>query len=106
MTDTLPSRPLGARSSTHLYRRWDAADALPGPGPAGRAFPLLFVGYPIWWLLGIAAVLPLAVAAVMALDLSRRRTIPVPRGWTLWCLFLVWVLLGALLLGADAPSAV
>jgi hypothetical protein len=106
MTDTLPARSLGGRPTTRLHRRQPADEEVPGAGHAGRALTWLFVGYPIWWLLGIASVLPLAVAGVMALDLSRRRTIVVPRGWTLWCLFLVWVMLGALLLGVDAPGAV
>jgi hypothetical protein len=70
------------------------------------AFTALFLGYPLWWLLGVAAGLPLIVAGVMGLDLSRRRSIAVPPGWMLWMLFLAWMGLGVLLLGSDAPGAV
>jgi hypothetical protein len=104
MTDTLPARRPSA--GPRPQRRTASEEELSSPSTAGRAFTILFVGYPVWWLLGVASVLPLAVAAVMALDLSRRRTIVVPRGWSVWCLFLAWVLLGALLLGVDAPGAV
>jgi|tagenome__1003787_1003787.scaffolds.fasta_scaffold20966601_2 hypothetical protein len=106
MTDTLPARPARATSATRPHHGHAPVDELEVPSSAGRAFTWLFVGYPLWWLLGVASVLPLAVAGVMALDLSRRRTILVPRGWSVWCLFLVWVLLGAFLLGVDAPGAV
>src|SRR5215211_4102812 len=70
------------------------------------AFTALFLGYPLWWLLGVAAGLPLIVAGIMGLDLSRRRSIAVPPGWMLWMLFLAWMGLGVLLLGSDAPGAV
>src|SRR5919112_3560017 len=73
---------------------------------SARAFTALFMGYPLWWLLGIASVFPLAVAGVMAVDLSRRGRIAVPRGWMVWLLFLTWVGLGVLLLNSDAPGAV
>jgi hypothetical protein len=76
------------------------------PSSAVRAFTALFIGYPVWWLLGIASVLPLLIAGVLALDLSRRPRVVVPRGWIVWLLFLGWVALGALVLGSDAPGAV
>lgn len=102
MTQTLSApRPTGA--GPHPL---PADDQEEGRSPSARAFTALFLGYPIWWLLGIASVLPLAVAGVMALDLSRRRTVVVPRGWLLWVLFLAWVSLGVLLLGSNAPGAV
>ena len=85
-----------------------------GPAPArGRGswpahWPLtaLLLGYPLWWVLGIDSLLPLLLAAPMAAQLWRRRTLRLPAGFGFWVLFLVWVLLGVVLLWADAPGAV
>ncbi|QYJ04215.1 hypothetical protein KUV85_00610 [Nocardioides panacisoli] len=68
---------------------------------------LLTVGLPVWWVLGIQAFLPLALAAGMAWYLMRRDTrVHVPPAAAWWLLFLVWVVLGCALLWSDAPGAV
>lgn len=64
------------------------------------------VGLPVWWLLGLASVVPLLVAVVLLLDLRRRRRVLVPSGFGWWLLFLAWVLLGVGTLWAAAPGAV
>ncbi len=63
------------------------------------------VGLPVWWVLGLASVVPLLVAVVLALDLWRRRRVIVPPGFGWWLLFLAWVLLGIGTLWAAAPGA-
>ncbi|CAM3363167.1 hypothetical protein NODU109028_13640 [Nocardioides dubius] len=69
-------------------------------------FALIFLGFPVWWALGVTALFPLAVAAVLAVHLLRRREpIHLPPGATLWLLFLGWVALGVFVLGVDAPGA-
>ena len=64
------------------------------------------IGLPLWWVLGLAEVAPIALAVPMAVQLLRRRTIHLPGGFGWWLLFLGWVLLGVVLLWVDAPGAV
>lgn len=63
-------------------------------------------GLPVWWLLGFASIVPLALAVPLAWDLRRRRRVSLPpyAGW--WLLFLIWVTLGIGTLWAAAPGAV
>ncbi|MBR7743689.1 hypothetical protein KC207_10350 [Phycicoccus sp. BSK3Z-2] len=63
-------------------------------------------GYPLWWLLGVAAVVPLLAALVMLRQLWRTSPVVLPRGATWWLLFLVWVVIGVATLWVDAPDAV
>ncbi len=72
----------------------------------GWPLVLLFVGYPLWWLLGIAQIACLAAAAVMFLELLQRRVIAAPKSFGWWLLFLAWTLVGVLLLQVNAPGAV
>lgn len=62
------------------------------------------VGYPLWWALGLGAlVFPLA-AIPMAWQLRRRAHIAVPPWFGLWLLFVGWSLLGLVVLGINAPD--
>lgn len=77
---------------------------------------VLLWGFPVWWLLGVASFVPVLLAVPMAREVVRRLTVRppgedsdrarLPPGTTWWALFLVWVVLGVLLLGVDAPGAV
>jgi hypothetical protein len=85
--------------------------ARPGSSPrrsrAGWPLTVVFLGFPLWWVLGLGALIFMIMAVPMAVLLYRRRaTLVVPRGFGAWLLFLVWVLLGAAVLWADAPGAV
>lgn len=73
-----------------------------------RWWPLAVIvyGYPLWWLLGLTAVVPMLMAVAMAFQLWRTKPIVLPRGFGFWALFLLWVLLGVLTLWVDAPGAV
>lgn len=83
-----------------------------GGGVLGRPLPahwplsFLVLGFPLWWVLGVADVMPVLLAAPLAWQLLRSRDLPVPRGFGWWLLFLAWVCLGVLVLWADAPGAV
>lgn len=66
----------------------------------------LLIGYPLWWALGITEIVSLAAAAVMAVELARRRRLAVPVGFGLWALFLAWVVIGALVVQVDPVGAV
>ncbi|MEU0238828.1 ligase [Nocardiopsis sp. NPDC006198] len=85
---------------------------LPGadaPGAAGRPVVWLLAGYPLWWALGMGQFAYWLFAVPMAAELVRRhRTagLRVPPGFWLWALFLVWSLLGLLLVPLDMPGTV
>lgn len=72
----------------------------------GWPLSLLFVGFPLWWALGISEFMAMAMGVVMAVDLVRRRRILAPRGFGWWLLFLAWMPVGLVLLHVDAPGAV
>ncbi|TPW76409.1 O-antigen ligase family protein [Schumannella soli] len=63
-------------------------------------FAAVFLGYPLWWLLGVGDLIFVAAAVVMALHLARRGRLEVPRGFGLWLLFLAWML--ASVIGIDS----
>lgn len=66
---------------------------------------ILFLGLPLWWVLGLMTLLPIAMSLVMFVQLLRRRNVVLPGGFALWALFLVWVALGVFVLWVDAPGA-
>ena len=111
---------VGAERATHGPGRVMADDHR---GPAGRArargrapaprflkpgWPLavLYLGFPLWWALGLAQLIFFAMAAAMAVILTEQRPLRVPRGFALWLLFLVWMLAGVFLIRANAPGTV
>jgi O-antigen ligase len=89
------------------------AVAGPGATPAGRAggllgpaWPLsaLIVLFPLWWALGLMEFIFPLLAIPMAVHLVRRRPLRLPPGFALWVLFLLWVLVGAVMLGVNPPG--
>ncbi len=74
--------------------------------PAAWPLVVLFVGFPVWWILGLANIMFLAMAGAMALQLVHRPRLVVPRGFGFWLLFLLWVVAGFFMLWVDAPGAV
>jgi hypothetical protein len=90
----------------------DPAAEAAGPGSPSRSragWPLsvVFIGFPLWWVLGLGALIFMIMAVPMAVFLYRRRAVlVVPRGFGAWLLFLLWALLGIAVLWADAPGAV
>ncbi len=90
-----------------------APEAADGPGSASRpnrhaAWPLvlLLAGFPLWWVLGLSSLLPIALAVPMLVQLLRNRSVRIPRGGGWWLLFLLFVLVSVAALWADAPGAV
>jgi hypothetical protein len=83
-----------------------SAPAGPDRRHLGPGWPLswLYLGFPLWWALGLAQLIFLVMAAAMAVALYRNRPVRVPHGFHLWLLFLVWMGAGALLLRAQAPG--
>ena len=86
----------------------------PAPAPAAPPAPrflkpgwplaVLYVGFPLWWALGLAQIIFFAVAIAMAVILRKKKEpLRVPRGFSLWLLFLIWMFAGVLMIRADAP---
>lgn len=60
----------------------------------GWPLVVLFSAYPLWWIFGLGVVGPIFAAVPMAYYLLRLRHVRAPRGFSLWLLFLVWVIAG------------
>lgn len=96
-------RPRTAGSHASRRRRRLLADH-----PAWPIVALL-VGYPLWWALGVADYMFLVLAIPMAIRLykwhaQKTRQVRLPPGFSLWLLFLVCMLAGALTLSLTAPE--
>jgi hypothetical protein len=83
-----------------------ASPAVWRPRP-GWPLVVIFIGFPIWWLLGLGMLIFLIMSVPMAVHLWKRRSrVLVPQGFGAWLVFLAWVVLGVGVLWADAPGAV
>ena len=62
------------------------------------AWPLyaLFLGFPVWWFLGMGSFIWPIMAVPMGLSLITRERVRVPRGFGLFLLFYMWMLASAL----------
>ena len=72
----------------------------------GWPLSVLFLGFPLWWALGLAQLIFFLMAAAMAVILHKQGSLRVPHGFGIWLLFLAWMLAGALLVKANAPDTV
>ncbi len=74
----------------------------------GWPLVLLYLGFPIWWALGLAQIIFFVMGAAMALILRKQhrhlRNLWVPRGFSLWLLFLVWMSVGIFMIFVQAPG--
>lgn len=75
--------------------------------PATRTWPLalVLVAFPLTWLLGLSTAILYIACIPMVMDLRKRGRVQVPKGFGLWTLFLIIVLLSGFMLYADAPFA-
>ena len=62
------------------------------------AWPLsaLFLGFPLWWVLGFGAFIWPVMAVPMTLSLVTRERVRVPRGFGFYILFFIWMLASGL----------
>jgi hypothetical protein len=79
-----------------------STNGAPGPAPRRTGLPegwpvlALFGGFPIWWALGLSAVICILFAIPMlAWLLARGGRLRVPKGFGLWLAFLFWMLLSS-----------
>ncbi len=72
--------------------------------PAHWPITLCIAGFPLWWALGLGALMWMICAVPLGIRLvARRRAITVPRGFGTWALFLVVVVLSASAFDSGAP---
>jgi hypothetical protein len=74
----------------------------------GPAWPLkaLFLGFPLWWALGLASFSFLIAAAIMGVQMIRRGPIRVPAGFGIWVLFMLWMFAGVFMIYVHAPGTI
>lgn len=74
--------------------------------PGGWPLRALYLGFPLWWVLGLSEIVFVLAAVPMAFWLYRHRPVRLPRGFGLWLLFLLWVVVGVFVLQASAPGSI
>ena len=72
----------------------------------GWPLVLMFVGYPLWWALGIVEIISFVAVGAMLFELSRMKRVRVPSYFGWWLLFLAWVLISVITVQIDAPGAI
>lgn len=72
----------------------------------GWPLVMLYIGFPLWWLLGLAQLIFFVAAIAMVVILRKKGSLRAPRGFGVWLLFLIWVACGFLLIRAQAPDTV
>lgn len=65
-------------------------------------FAAMLVLFPVWWVLGFGEMIWIPLAGVMAFYLNRRGNVRMPRGFFLWMLFLLLMLLSVV--GIDTAG--
>lgn len=75
------------------------------------AWPIsaVLIGYPLWWVLGLADFMWIILAVPMLIRMigwrtHRSRSIRLPSGFGIWALFLICAIAGAAALGVTAPG--
>src|SRR5918998_1188764 len=63
---------------------------------------VMFVLFPLWWLLGPGEAMWIPLAGVMLLFLRRHGKIQTPRGFGIWLLFLLWM--ACSVIAIDTPG--
>jgi hypothetical protein len=71
-----------------------------------RGWPvyLLFAGFPLWWVLGLGALIWPILAVPMLLALAVRGSVRVPRGFGLWLGFIAFMLISAAMLSSSTKA--
>jgi len=67
--------------------------------PYGWMFYMVFGGFLVWWVLGMAVFVWFIMGAAMTLSLLMRDKVEAPTGFGVWVLFLLWMLASSIMLG-------
>jgi hypothetical protein len=72
--------------------------------PSGWPLTVLFLGYPLWWALGLPTFIFAIAAVPMGIQLYRRGNIKVPPGFGFWLVMVAWVFFSVVMLDLTAPN--
>ena len=97
--DPRPGDPPVARIRPRVQRRRTRS-------VTGWPLRALLLGYPLWWMLGIAPLVWRIFAIPMLVHLRRKRPIHYPPMFWIWGLFLTLVLISGLMINVHAPDTV
>lgn len=61
-------------------------------------FTFTFIGFPLWWILGVVDFIWIMMAGAMLLYMARSRSVRAPRGFGVWLLFLLWAACSVIML--------
>ena len=100
-----PDRTEQSPADVQDVDRWRPAPVRHRLLPPSWPLTALFLGFPLWWALGLAEFIFPLMAIPMAAQLLQRRRIRAPIGFGFWLVFCVWMLAGAAMLWADAVGA-
>lgn len=64
--------------------------------PVGWPIYVLFIGFPLWWVLGLGGLIWPLVAAPMLFSLLVRKGTRIPPGFGIWMLFVAWMMVSAI----------
>jgi hypothetical protein len=64
--------------------------------PPGWPMYTLFLGFPLWWILGLSVFMLPILAVPMAAWLFRQRPVLAPRGFAIWLAFMLWMFMCSL----------
>lgn len=70
--------------------------------PYGWPFYLVFLGFVVWWVLGMGVFVWFLAGAAMGISLVMRERVEAPKGFGVWLLFLVWMAFSAIML--ESPG--
>jgi ABC-type multidrug transport system fused ATPase/permease subunit len=74
--------------------------------PVAWPLAILLLGYPVWWILGVAPLAWSFLAIPMLFQMYRRRPISFPPMFWIWGLFLALVLISGLMVDVNAPGTI
>ena len=69
--------------------------------PYGWPLYALFLGFPLWWFLGLGAFVWPVFAVPMLFSLVARARVKVPKGFGLYILFVIWMCASALMINGP-----
>jgi O-antigen ligase len=58
----------------------------------GWQLSFLFIGFPLWWFLGLAGFIWPVASLFMLASLVRRKRVVAPKGFSIWAAFMLWML--------------
>lgn len=89
---------------TRLHRDGPSDPPLRLTRRSGVVLTVFLAGFPFWWIAGLGSFGFIIVGLLLGYQLLRAKRVAVPRGFGIWLLFLMVVLMGAWTLWAPIPG--